>query len=223
MNPSLRMGDFLKKFSISCPILLSLLVLYINTITEVTSMKKLFAITLILAVMLTTPVFANRMDNEMNANMYNTTMLVHFMENGYPDHYGGAYLDMETGHLVIKVKGLTPELEQYYYDLTGAEFLMFENAEKSLNELWNELKESGSPGYIDESENKVVTDEKADIQLESAATKEKTHTVVRGDCLWNIAKKYLGKGSRWNEIYQLNRDIIKNPDLIYAGQIIKLP
>ena len=100
---------------------------------------------------------------------------------------------------------------------------MFENAEKSLNELWNELKESGSPGYIDESENKVVTDEKADIQLESAVTKEKTHTVVRGDCLWNIAKKYLGKGSRWNEIYQLNRDIIKNPDLIYAGQIIKLP
>ena len=186
-------------------------------------MKKLFAITLILAVMLTTPVFANRMDNEMNANMYNTTMLVHFMENGYPDHYGGAYLDMETGHLVIKVKGLTPELEQYYYDLTGAEFLMFENAEKSLNELWNELKESGSPGYIDESENKVVTDEKADIRLESAVTEEKTHTVVRGDCLWNIAKKYLGKGSRWNEIYQLNRDIIKNPDLIYAGQIIKLP
>ena len=59
----------------------------------------------------------------MNANMYNTTMLVHFMENGYPDHYGGAYLDMETGHLVIKVKGLTPELEQYYYDLTGAELL----------------------------------------------------------------------------------------------------
>ena len=51
----------------------------------------------------------------------------------------------------------------------------------------------------------------------------KTHTVVSGDCLWNIAKKYLGSGSRYTEIYDLNRDIIKNPNLIYPGQVLKLP
>ena len=51
----------------------------------------------------------------------------------------------------------------------------------------------------------------------------KTYTVVKGDCLWNIAKKYLGAGNRYVEIYELNRDIIKNPHKIYPGQILRLP
>ena len=51
----------------------------------------------------------------------------------------------------------------------------------------------------------------------------KTYTVVKGDCLWNIAKKYLGDGSRYNEIYELNKDILSNPNKIYPGQVLKLP
>jgi len=51
----------------------------------------------------------------------------------------------------------------------------------------------------------------------------KTYTVVKGDCLWNIAKKHLGKGSRWKEIYNLNKDKIKNANFIYPGQVLKLP
>lgn len=53
--------------------------------------------------------------------------------------------------------------------------------------------------------------------------KVKTHTVVRGDTLWHIAKRYLGNGARWKEIYNLNKDKIKNPNLIYPGQILKIP
>lgn len=52
---------------------------------------------------------------------------------------------------------------------------------------------------------------------------EKTHTVVKGDCLWNISKKHLGKSERWKEIYNLNKDKIKNPNLIYPGQVLRLP
>lgn len=51
----------------------------------------------------------------------------------------------------------------------------------------------------------------------------RTYTVKRGDSLWNIAKKYLGKGERYSEIYQLNREKIKNPNLIYPGQVLSLP
>ncbi|MDR1408858.1 MAG: LysM peptidoglycan-binding domain-containing protein [Oscillospiraceae bacterium] len=51
----------------------------------------------------------------------------------------------------------------------------------------------------------------------------KTYTVKKGDCLWNIAKKYLGSGARYKEIYNLNRDKIKNPNLIYPGQVLKMP
>lgn len=57
----------------------------------------------------------------------------------------------------------------------------------------------------------------------SQAPKQSTYTVKSGDCLWNIAKKYLGDGSRYNEIYNLNKDKIKNPNLIYAGQVLTLP
>ncbi|MCB6610158.1 LysM peptidoglycan-binding domain-containing protein [[Clostridium] symbiosum] len=51
----------------------------------------------------------------------------------------------------------------------------------------------------------------------------KTYTVQGGDSLWKIAKKTLGDGSRWSEIYNLNTDKIGNPDLIYPGQVLTLP
>ena len=56
-----------------------------------------------------------------------------------------------------------------------------------------------------------------------SAPKAKTYTVVSGDTLWAIAKKHLGNGARYNEIYNLNKDKINNPNLIYPGQILTLP
>ncbi len=50
-----------------------------------------------------------------------------------------------------------------------------------------------------------------------------SYTVVSGDCLWNIAKRYLGDGSRYTEIWELNRDKVVNPNLIYPGQVLTLP
>lgn len=47
-----------------------------------------------------------------------------------------------------------------------------------------------------------------------------SYTVVSGDCLWNIAYKLYGAGSRWTEIYELNKDEIKNPEMIYIGQVL---
>lgn len=51
----------------------------------------------------------------------------------------------------------------------------------------------------------------------------KTYTVVRGDCLWNIAKKFYGNGSQYTKIYNANRGKIKNPNLIYPGQVLTIP
>lgn len=65
--------------------------------------------------------------------------------------------------------------------------------------------------------------EQTEGEREGEAPKEKSYTVVKGDCLWSIAKKQLGNGSRWPEIHQLNKDKIKNPNLIYPGQILALP
>lgn len=54
-------------------------------------------------------------------------------------------------------------------------------------------------------------------------SKSRTHTVTGSDTLWHIAKRYLGNGNKWPQIYNLNKDKIKDPNLIYTGQVLRLP
>lgn len=49
------------------------------------------------------------------------------------------------------------------------------------------------------------------------------YTIVKGDTLSGIAKKFLGDGNKYNEIFEANRGVIKNADLIYPGQTIRIP
>ncbi|MBY0356518.1 MAG: LysM peptidoglycan-binding domain-containing protein [Candidatus Obscuribacterales bacterium] len=50
------------------------------------------------------------------------------------------------------------------------------------------------------------------------------YSVQSGDNLWDIARKQLGDGSRWQEIYRLNTDAIgANPNLIHTGLDLKMP
>ncbi len=51
----------------------------------------------------------------------------------------------------------------------------------------------------------------------------RTYTVVKGDSLSKIAKREYGDGNKWRAIYEANRDIIKDPDLIYPGQLLNVP
>jgi LysM repeat protein len=51
----------------------------------------------------------------------------------------------------------------------------------------------------------------------------RTHRVVRGDTLWDLAAKYLRNPLRWPEIYTLNKSVIKNPHWIFPGRVFKIP
>ena len=51
----------------------------------------------------------------------------------------------------------------------------------------------------------------------------KTYTVKSGDSLWKIAKQFYGNGSKYNTIYEANKDKLKNPNLIYVGQTLQIP
>ena len=49
-----------------------------------------------------------------------------------------------------------------------------------------------------------------------------THTVQRGDTLWDISKIFLNRPWRWPELWGMNLDQIRNPHLIYPGQVLML-
>lgn len=50
-----------------------------------------------------------------------------------------------------------------------------------------------------------------------------SYVVLSGDSLWTIAKKYYGDGSKFTDIFNANKGIIKNPNLIYPGQKLVIP
>ena len=53
--------------------------------------------------------------------------------------------------------------------------------------------------------------------------KENTLVVKPGNSLWRISRKTLGGGILYTEIFKNNINIIQNPDLIYPGQVLKIP
>ena len=56
-----------------------------------------------------------------------------------------------------------------------------------------------------------------------AVEQRKTYTVQKGDTLWKIAKQFYGNGALNTKIVSANSDKIKNPNLIYAGQVFTIP
>lgn len=59
---------------------------------------------------------------------------------------------------------------------------------------------------------------------EDTRIKPEIYTVKDGDYLIKISKKILGNTGRWREIYNLNKSVIgTNPNLIYTGQVLKMP
>ena len=50
-----------------------------------------------------------------------------------------------------------------------------------------------------------------------------TAKVSRGDSLWRISRKVYGKGLRYTQIYEANTKQIRDPKLIYPGQVLVLP
>jgi len=62
-----------------------------------------------------------------------------------------------------------------------------------------------------------------DLGRTDTSGQDQTYTVVAGDSLSKIAKRYYGDANQWRRIHEANRDQITNPDLIHPGQRLKIP
>ncbi|WP_031372587.1 MULTISPECIES: LysM peptidoglycan-binding domain-containing protein [Lysobacter] len=81
--------------------------------------------------------------------------------------------------------------------------------------------------HVDTTAEKVEKADFSDVTVTVDTTAEKvgeqTYTVEKGDTLSHIAKQFYGKASKWNAIFEANRDQLDDPDQIQPGQILKIP
>lgn len=87
------------------------------------------------------------------------------------------------------------------------------------------VTDNGNSNTADSGQDGNAAHVTAEISADTSAEEEKEliiYTVVRGDNLWKIATKYYGRGNDWKIIYEDNREIIRNPDLLYAGQQLRI-
>lgn len=56
-----------------------------------------------------------------------------------------------------------------------------------------------------------------------SSTATRIYEVKAGDSLSKIARREYGDANAWRSIFEANRDVIKDPDLIYPGQKLRIP
>lgn len=83
--------------------------------------------------------------------------------------------------------------------------------EKNL--LWDEIKKVGG-----ESPSDIM----ADIQVADDSVYHR-HTVASGESLSKIAKHYFKDPMKYHQIFEANRNILDNPDMIHPGQELVIP
>jgi competence protein ComGC len=152
-------------------------------------------------------------------------------------------LQNEISKLKDQLNGMKTyeDCQNELYALVGATKADVDNFRNAVNELDGKIRTKEGPKADRQKDldalksNKISAlpefYDKVHNQMQSAmdawveAPTEWTYTVVKGDCLWNIAKKkeYYGNGFAWPKIYKANRDKIKNPDLIYPKQVFTIP
>ncbi len=52
---------------------------------------------------------------------------------------------------------------------------------------------------------------------------DRTYRIMPGDSLSQIAGRLLDSAARWRELYELNRDVLDDPDDLEPGTVIRLP
>jgi nucleoid-associated protein YgaU len=93
---------------------------------------------------------------------------------------------------------------------------------KEANALSSDTIEVGQKLTLPDVAAKMPTSTKAIVKAPATQTiSGESYTVVRGDCLWNIAVRTYGDGFKWVEIAKANK--LVNPDLIHAGNVLILP
>ncbi len=78
-------------------------------------------------------------------------------------------------------------------------------------------------GIAQVNADQLITMEQISEENEREIPEEIFYTIEKGDTLWAIATKFYDDGSKYPHIVDANIEVIKNSDLIYPGQAIRIP
>jgi hypothetical protein len=114
-----------------------------------------------------------------------------------------------TTAAISEPKGLAPDAQPTFHKLSNPVGALLEPIEGVVPEA----AEPEGSGTLD------VT--AGDGGFSNGASQ--THQIADGDTLLKLAGHYLGRGDRYLEIYELNRDVLASPDLLPIGVVLKIP
>jgi len=126
----------------------------------------------------------------------------------------------------VKLNGLGKYLSGKYYVQDVTRQISSNGYSHSATAIRTDFGDTLKTKTTTTAKKTAVKTKKATKKATTTKTKtstKRTYTVKKGDCLWNIAKKFYGKGSAYTKIYDANTNKIANPNLIYPGQVFVIP
>lgn len=136
-------------------------------------------------------------------------------------------LQRKVEKLGLPVEGLTVGFAEGVATVSGR-VPSREVAEKIVLQLGNTTIVEGVEDQLEVEAPPPIAQEQAAVvdaapEPEAAAPAAVFYTVQKGDTLSKIAKEQYGTWKRYPEIFEANRPMLKDPDLIYPGQVLRIP
>lgn len=181
-----------------------------------------------------------------NPEFFNMDFTKRIVEHEYPDIHGSDSEDLGNKARIVSGSGVFygkdafrqfSKLVLLFADKTPGTFIhpIWSPFEARFSKL--SCKEEPTPFYVSYDFEFIEYKEIKTIVRTNSAKKDsgnnnanknkpaasKEYIVKSGDTLWDISKKYYGKGSDWPKIANANKKLIKNPNLIHIGWKIIIP
>jgi len=124
--------------------------------------------------------------------------------------------EIESSFSELPVDGLVVDVQEELVSLAGVA-KDYPVREKAI------LIAGNVEGISQVDANQLITMEQISEENVREIPEEIFYTIEKGDTLWAIADKYYDDGSKYTHIVDANIEVIKNADLIYPGQAIRIP
>ena len=85
-----------------------------------------------------------------------------------------------------------------------------------------QTKSSNAMSMTSLREEPMIFEEEVQVEEMSGQSFE-SYVVGKNDTLQKISKKFYGTTKKWPKIYEANKDLLRSPDKLYAGQTLKIP